>query len=660
MVVKFFSQKKILFVLTLLFFLFFPSLTLALFENVLLSIPALIVATFLKVGVWLTAGIAYLMGAILDWIINPGAVSLSYTKPCLSANNYSPATTTDNCNPIIGIGFDITRSFVSLLLVVILIYIALSIALRLQEAEAKKSLVYLIIVALLVNFAPVLVGLIVDATNIVMNYFLTAIRGGVGGFTSQTKIFADQVAHTIWIGRINITEALGTLVMGGVMIIFNLAIAFAFFLFAGLFLFRYIAIWILVILSPIAFVAYILPRTRGIWNLWWSQLIQWSIFGIPISFFLYLGIGSFSVLTTALKVQLQTPEFEAEVTTFFDQIFPFFLVVILLYLGFFVGLSTTAMGSATVMAYTKTTGAKASLWASTMTRRLGRQTLSRITRGREEAIRKWGEKQSAVRMSETFGKGKIGKTLGYIGLPFGVTPMFWALRRGIGGAFLKLKETEEREVSESEKKHKGANIERIAQTITNSLKPVTERIGALRAAVDDGKISQLKEYLRKTGRTDEQIEREIISLMREGLRIHPDVFKAFRDAFPRLAKEAGTGFTEEIRNEAGLIEAPEYYNNIAIRIISLLPSDTIRNRRIDYESLRSPEGQTAILNHWTGHQAAAASEAFGKRFMDDFVKWVQQKAKDAEAPSPMQWLKDNNPALYRWVSTTGGRWGISL
>lgn len=46
------------------------------------------------------------------------------------------------------------------------------------------------------------------------------------------------------------------------LIVFNYAVGVALFLFAGIFIVRYVVIWVLVILSPLAFVAWILPATK--------------------------------------------------------------------------------------------------------------------------------------------------------------------------------------------------------------------------------------------------------------------------------------------------------------------------------------------------------------------------------------------------------------
>ena len=150
--------KKILFILSPVFiFLAFPGSALALLgidvKSIIVGIPATLIGFIIQVIVLLAHIGAAIAGAMLNWVTGPGFISWDYTN-----------------NPIIDIGLNITKNFVNLGLVVILVFIALSISLRLKEYANQKTLVRLIAVALLVNFAPVICGLIVDAPNIVMNY----------------------------------------------------------------------------------------------------------------------------------------------------------------------------------------------------------------------------------------------------------------------------------------------------------------------------------------------------------------------------------------------------------------------------------------------------------------------------------------------------------
>jgi len=154
------SNKKFLLIagtgfLFLSLFLFWPNTASASWWdpllNALLFIPTAIIAAFLVAALVISWGFAALTGIILDISISPSLISLSYTNP---ANN-----------PIIKQGLMVTQSFVNMLLVLGLIYIALCITLKMRETQAKKMLAKLIIVALLVNFAPVLCGLVVDASK---------------------------------------------------------------------------------------------------------------------------------------------------------------------------------------------------------------------------------------------------------------------------------------------------------------------------------------------------------------------------------------------------------------------------------------------------------------------------------------------------------------
>ncbi|MCX6759526.1 MAG: zinc ribbon domain-containing protein [Candidatus Nealsonbacteria bacterium] len=329
-----------LLILTLLFLLF-PLPTFAqwtFIRDALLFLPTLAIAAILAFVIFLSGGITWLVGAILNWVISPGFVSLSYTR-----------IDGPNPNPIIGMGLNITQSFVNLALVVILVVIALSIALRLGEYGSKKIFAKLLIIALLVNFAPVLVGLIVDASNIVMNYFLNAITEGAMDIGSQVSDFSAGIAKVIGGAGGNIMSRLGLVMQGITQIIVNLSMAFAFLLFAALFLMRYVVIWTLTILSPLAFVAWILPGTKKLWNMWWNQLIQWSIIGIPIAFFLYLGLNSFSYLRSAFVSNLEMPGMEPATVGFLNEIFPFFVIIVFLILGFAIGLQTGAMGTKAVI-----------------------------------------------------------------------------------------------------------------------------------------------------------------------------------------------------------------------------------------------------------------------------------------------------------------------
>lgn len=353
--IKRFSFFLLFFPFVLFLILFFPSPALAfwaILRDALLFLPLLLIAAVLAFAVLVTSLFPLLMGAILKWVTSPGFVSLSYTRADGA-----------NANPIIKMGLDITMPFVNLLLVVFLVFIGLSIALRLEGYGGKKLFVRLIIIALLVNFAPVLCGLIVDASNIVMNYFLNGIREDVTGPASQIVDYAKGIVKSFFSLAGDLSNRLGLIMQGIALIGLNIFLGIAFSLFAVLFIVRYVMIWVLVILSPLAFVFWIMPATKKFWDMWWNNLIQWSIVGIPIAFFLYLAINSFSYLQSEFAAGMTVPGVEPQAVGFLNETFPFFVVCIFLALGFLVGLQSSAMGASAIISATQKGVKSAGKWA---------------------------------------------------------------------------------------------------------------------------------------------------------------------------------------------------------------------------------------------------------------------------------------------------------
>ena len=300
------------------------------------NIPVNATNYIMGVIVYLFATFAQIAGGLLDWVTSPGFINLPYTKP---------GSLADGGNPIIEVGLNITKNFVNMGLVVVLVFIALAVTLRLEEYATQKTLVRLIIIALLVNFAPIICGLIVDASNIIMNYFLVGIREGISGILTDNS----TAGLTGTLTRPGSVTTFSLLAKGAVMIILNLFIGLAFLLLASVFVFRYIAIWILVILSPLAFIAWILPATKRLWEMWWKQLLNWSFIGIPMAFFLYLAMSSVAGLNTYFQTQITASGLEPETTGLLNNVFPYFAVLGILALGFVIGLSTAAMGSKAVI-----------------------------------------------------------------------------------------------------------------------------------------------------------------------------------------------------------------------------------------------------------------------------------------------------------------------
>lgn len=198
-------------------------------------------------------------------------------------------------DPNVIIGWTAVRDFANMFIVLGFVIIAISLILRIGEYGSTKTLFTLIIVALLINFSLLICGIIIDGANITMNYFLspplsvgpsglTTLLGGSAA-TPQIYVSIDASLHAnngapSW-------TAFAALVTGACL--YSIIAAMLFIIYAALFLFRQAALMCLVILSPLAFVCYVFPATKQIWQKWWSQFTQWAIVGIPACFFIWLG-----------------------------------------------------------------------------------------------------------------------------------------------------------------------------------------------------------------------------------------------------------------------------------------------------------------------------------------------------------------------------------
>ena len=296
----------------------------------------------------LSAGFAKIAGSLLDWVISPEFISFSYTNP-----------SGPNANPIVATGLDITKNFVNLGLVVALVFIAIAVSLQIGEYGTKKTFIKLVVVALLVNFAPVICGLVVDAANITMNYFLDGISNDISG--ALTDISNESLIGALT--RPGTVKPSSLLIRGSVMVGLYFSIGLAFLLMVFIFVFRYISIWLLVILAPLAFVAWAIPSTstKKLWSMWWQQLFQWSFIGIPMAFFLYLAATAIPEIRGRFESQVVIPGTEASVVGIVDQTFPYFVIVAFIYIGFFIGLKATAFGSSSAIRAAQWAGAKTRL-----------------------------------------------------------------------------------------------------------------------------------------------------------------------------------------------------------------------------------------------------------------------------------------------------------
>ncbi|XOA42699.1 MAG: hypothetical protein ACKKMO_02715 [Candidatus Nealsonbacteria bacterium] len=235
---------------------------------------------------------AYLLQTVIE---NPGWLSLSG-------------------NTMVKSGWDIISGLSNMFFILVFIIIALAIILKIESFEAKKLLPKLLIVALLVNFSLVFVGILVDVSNIFYKTILIESNEGLplkvinslgaGGYNIILSIMGQFVllAVSFIVPFLSPFAQLAVvlLVMGvgflpniltwTFQIICFFMMSGILFTYAFLFAARIYIVQLLAMLAPLAFLCSVLPQTQKYWEEWLKTIVEWIFLGIILFLFLVLGL----------------------------------------------------------------------------------------------------------------------------------------------------------------------------------------------------------------------------------------------------------------------------------------------------------------------------------------------------------------------------------
>lgn len=248
----------------------------------------------------------------------------------------------------------ITRNFANMFFMLIMLAIAFATILRIDIAgmNIKKTLPRLIIAALLINFSRVIAGVIIDAGQIIMLTFTQGAsqEGNLADFLiSQTKtgtLFASP-GFMEGFASSSVTESLKAIASVWFSAAFIGFAAFIFFMLTIMLIVRVVALWLLIILAPIAWLAFIIPQGAGYWKQWWDMFLRQTFFGAIIAFFIFLS-AKMAANLSAIQ------QFKEEIGTDIDTsskflsntsyILQYLTIVIMLYLSYFVAKKVNSMG----------------------------------------------------------------------------------------------------------------------------------------------------------------------------------------------------------------------------------------------------------------------------------------------------------------------------
>jgi hypothetical protein len=199
------------------------------------------------------------------------------------------------------------RDFANLGFVLAIIVIAIGFILRLQSYGSQRTLTRLIFAAILVNFSLVIAGIFIDAANITTTFFLRSfqfekIAASLIDATGINEVFKGDPSKplvTRIIGFVlrqiyppaDIAAAIQVLTKFVIVSIFAIMLMAALGALIVMLLLRVSHLWVLLILSPMAWLMWIFPQFEHNWRRWWNEFLRWVFFAPIVTFFLAFSIS---------------------------------------------------------------------------------------------------------------------------------------------------------------------------------------------------------------------------------------------------------------------------------------------------------------------------------------------------------------------------------
>ncbi len=224
----------------------------------------------------------FVIGGVLKFFISTMSAAASAIGTLLEAV-LSIRTFSDEFAQVIYPAWEIFRNLGNILFILAIVAIGVATVFRINGYAVKDLLVKLIIGAILINFSLTIAQAVLGIADTLQQQFLSDGSGAVRAIINTlfvSNIWADTPGAQL--GDFSET----------IRIVTQFFIAFAAF-FAILAItilacIRVVMLWLLLMLSPIPYVASIFPKTGGYSKDWWNKFINWALVTPAVGFMLNL------------------------------------------------------------------------------------------------------------------------------------------------------------------------------------------------------------------------------------------------------------------------------------------------------------------------------------------------------------------------------------
>jgi len=196
-------------------------------------------------------------------------------------------------NPYVNEGWVILRDLVNMFFILGLLFIAFVTVLKIEKQPWNKLLGRLLVMAILVNFSKTICGVIIDFFQVIMITFVNSYRDITAGNIFQGLGVIDWFAakDAAQMGEGAGAAAVAASLFGLIFVIVSVMVIL---IFCVILAFRIVALWALIVFSPLAFLGWVFQGSGGkigdIAGKWWTQFLNYCMIGPFLAFFLWLSV----------------------------------------------------------------------------------------------------------------------------------------------------------------------------------------------------------------------------------------------------------------------------------------------------------------------------------------------------------------------------------
>lgn len=193
--------------------------------------------------------------------------------------------------PQVASAWGTVRDLANMFFILILLLMSFGTILQVQGYGYRQMLSKLLLMAILVNFSKSIVAILIDFSQIVTLTFLAPVLYSLAGnvivaMGLQKIMMMKETKETN--ADYSATSYLVAMILGGMMMIVTTMIIGVILI---MFVMRIIALWIVVILSPLAFLARAFPKMASHYSTWESELSKNLTVGPALAFFMWLAFS---------------------------------------------------------------------------------------------------------------------------------------------------------------------------------------------------------------------------------------------------------------------------------------------------------------------------------------------------------------------------------